>query len=1658
MFMTGLIFKYDENGFDVNKIFKSQKLSPTSSTEELQNIINAFNNSKLSAEAFSESMNGIDNAMLSYLKTCKNGEAYTKGFENHVKTANKSIGLMGIKSKATAILVGTLNSVLSAGISILAGYIISGVVKFFDELIETQEELAEAAQEAQAKIDELSSSLERNRNLVKDAGTRYAELAQGVNSFNGQNVNLSNEEYEEFLNLSNQLAEAFPELVKGATESGGAILDLSGSTDSIIASLNELIRIEQLVNSQKTAESLPSVIKNAQSEVKEYKEEISKLQEQQRLLNDLMSNDMVDKKISEVSNSLGQTIFRVDVLGEFDSFKREDMKKQLLGIFGDGSSFNGVHNINEVINGEANKIGEQFLISVDEDKFGDFEKYFYDNMGVFDDIANTISTKISRFNVDIDKTFSSILPTINTALQSNSDFSILGADIQTAIQSIVSNLNLDGIVDVEAYIQKNIIGLFDDENLSEDLQLKLLNLFTIDRTSISDNDYVALFNNVISQIKTYIEENNIDIELPLSIDFLIADETEMEQRLQNRINEVAYNDFTGQQNVSDYMREKGIDTAEEKNLFLEITKDANNALEMIQLFEEHLASLKGDNKFKLFTEENNAAMDAFQEKVAKANEYIQMINDGSISEVNIIDVVQEMDLDPNKIDLLSDSYEGLKQQLEEIANIEFNNISDKLAGLLETGEIDQETYDQLIDAITLVKLSYKQTYDGMESLSGGMTDLQSGFNALTDAEREHTETGKISYETVQALSSAYPELEQELMSYLSGMTDVEIILANLNEAYNADLMNYKTYYAEKHKNDIDFYNRILERIPQNVKDRFAEYDADLKNYKSLAEAKLQIEKNLADEIYKKKLGNSVKTYEKPWVNENYMYNESDPETLRRMSEEEAEELSSALDKGVELTIELPKLTYTGSNDGNGSDTEKINEIDWAANSIDNLTNKINGLNSAIENEPNFKKQLDLINDLKDAQEDLLTLRGNAVTEYSDRYKDSLGELKPSELTQYKPLIESNTALSLEMFEGENRQEVFERVSAAQKAWQAYQQALIEYEAQVGAVADTQDQKYETKMERIQGRIDRHENNAQGIRNKIDLQTAKNGYADKQTYQDLIDENDKTLEDYDDKLELAKKKRDKALKKHGKNSDEYVNADKNVQEVKNSISSLKQEQIELNREVLRYPVHQLEIEKELLEEQLELVQKKKEDVSDSISAASELVQGQIDYYQDLKEATQDSYDSQIKDIQKQKDVLTETNDELKQQISLEKARYNLDRAKNQKTVKILRDGEFVYEADVDAIMDAQEALEQEQYNMTVSSFDKQIKNLEDEKQEALDGIDKQIESLTTYKEQIDNIVSGYEQVLRLQTLISTFGHDAPQRVLNGDLSIVQEMGNEYINTASTEKTLQEGIDLYADEIESVEKYALAWTGSKTTIETAKQQIEDIVKDTEEELKAIGVRNDATKSVATEWNTTQLGVIGELGLIENGQTVAKDNEATILKERLETLKTFATEAKGYLSEVSSALASAEQLKAEFNNKNNNKKFLQTGVGAAFLLGSNLKFHDGMESGYVGEKESKDTFKQITLTKLQPDEVPAVLQVGESVLTKLQQTNVLDNMRTAFYAGVKLPDFNNIQKANNITTAPSITLNGDIVLQGVNNTTEFAKKIKSEFLTKLSQELYK
>lgn len=89
------------------------------------------------------------------------------------------------------------------------------------------------------------------------------------------------------------------------------------------------------------------------------------------------------------------------------------------------------------------------------------------------------------------------------------------------------------------------------------------------------------------------------------------------------------------------------------------------------------------------------------------------------------------------------------------------------------------------------------------------------------------------------------------------------------------------------------------------------------------------------------------------------------------------------------------------------------------------------------------------------------------------------------------------------------------------------------------------------------------------------------------------------------------------------------------------------------------------------------------------------------------------DLQIESLQKQKEELQNTNDELERQLSLEKAIEAFEKARFQKNKLVYHEGiGFVYEADRNALRDAQEALDDEYYNQVLDDFDKAIDTLEE----------------------------------------------------------------------------------------------------------------------------------------------------------------------------------------------------------------------------------------------------------------------------------------------------------------------------------------------------------
>lgn len=130
--------------------------------------------------------------------------------------------------------------------------VITAISKHNKKAEEAKQKIKELGEEARNASDEIKSNFESTKSTVDEVADKYAELAQGVKNLGKASQSqgtLSNDEYSEFLDLSNQLAELFPRLTTGYDDNGNAILNLNGNVQNITSSIYSYIDAMEAANS-----------------------------------------------------------------------------------------------------------------------------------------------------------------------------------------------------------------------------------------------------------------------------------------------------------------------------------------------------------------------------------------------------------------------------------------------------------------------------------------------------------------------------------------------------------------------------------------------------------------------------------------------------------------------------------------------------------------------------------------------------------------------------------------------------------------------------------------------------------------------------------------------------------------------------------------------------------------------------------------------------------------------------------------------------------------------------------------------------------------------------------------------------------------------------------------------------------------------------------------------------------------------------------------------------------------------------------------------------------------------------------------------------------------------------------------------------------------
>ena len=233
------------------------------------------------------------------------------------------------------------------------------------------------------------------------------------------------------------------------------------------------------------------------------------------------------------------------------------------------------------------------------------------------------------------------------------------------------------------------------------------------------------------------------------------------------------------------------------------------------------------------------------------------------------------------------------------------------------------------------------------------------------------------------------------------------------------------------------------------------------------------------------------------------------------------------------------------------------------------------------------------------------------------------------------------------------------------------------------------------------------------------------------------------------------------------------------------------------------VESLKKEKEALQDVKNELDDQKDAYDSVIRAVQKALDKEIEALEKQKDALSDpdiegSYGNRINFIQMEIDALNDLRDAKEREIAVEKAKAELERLKDQKTLRVYMEGEgFVWRTDESAIRDAQEALDKAELDKQISDLEDAKEKLEDMLEQEEEALDKNIEKLQEYKDKWGEIADAYQDEQDRLMAAQVLGQNWEAEILNGRIETLTSFRDKYISIMAE-------IAAKVEEIEALER--------------------------------------------------------------------------------------------------------------------------------------------------------------------------------------------------------------------------------------------------------------
>lgn len=406
--------------------------------------------------------------------------------ENEVEDPNKQVKPKftdGLKSFASSALSSIGNAVVSAGTAMIAQQLISWGLQGIDAIVHWNDNIIAKGKEAKETILEQNQTYKDQKSQLEELQEQYTKYASGVKISGNiiKNATLSDEDFQAFLDTSNQIANLAPSMIDGWDSEGNAILKFGTDTKEANQQISDYIQLQRDVTHLSIRDNLQDEYKGVVKDAEKTGKEISNKKDQKKEADIITSGWTALKNATETDGPITFTTTapQKEVEELLDKYKVTSL-------------------ITSDVNGDTYTVDMSELSAADKNAL---KTSLESKEALAQGNANLIeSEKLAQEAVQASK-WKDLLPSLQAYVESSNMFDNMGSDVaeraKNGINTMLSNIDISKMTDqikdaggIDGWIDKTLIAPMTSG--SKDVQKAWADLFSLEDSYGSEDSKMTV--------------------------------------------------------------------------------------------------------------------------------------------------------------------------------------------------------------------------------------------------------------------------------------------------------------------------------------------------------------------------------------------------------------------------------------------------------------------------------------------------------------------------------------------------------------------------------------------------------------------------------------------------------------------------------------------------------------------------------------------------------------------------------------------------------------------------------------------------------------------------------------------------------------------------------------------------------------------------------------------------------------------------------------------------------------------------------------------------------------------------------------------------------------------------------------------------------------